>query len=76
MTGVVHVRVDLKRSEVVVEHLPAHVDVTALVAAIRDAGYGARVERVVSDGEDPSQDRAADSACSCGCSEPRLTPAQ
>jgi hypothetical protein len=52
------------------------VDVTALVAAIREAGYPTRVERVVSESEDASQDKAADSACSCGCSEPRLDPAQ
>jgi Cu+-exporting ATPase len=76
LTGVVHVRVDLKSGETVVEHLPAHVDVTALVAAIRDAGYEARVERVESDSENSSPDRAAHSRSSCGCSQPRRQRAQ
>jgi copper chaperone CopZ len=76
LTGVVHVRVDLNRGELVVEHLPAHVDITALVTAVRDAGYAARVERVESDSENPSHDKPAHSGCSCGCSEPRLSSAQ
>jgi copper chaperone CopZ len=39
LTGVVQVRVDLKRSEVIVEHRPARVDGAAIAAAIREAGY-------------------------------------
>jgi copper chaperone CopZ len=75
MTGVVHVRVDLKSGETVVEHLPAHVDVTALIAAIRDAGYAARVERIESDSENPGPDKAPIRGACC-CSQPRLNRAQ
>jgi hypothetical protein len=38
MTGVVHISVDLRKNEAVVEHLPAYVDAAGLVAAIRGRG--------------------------------------
>lgn len=43
LTGVVHVDVDLQRKEALVEHLPNSVDEVSLVAAIKDAGYQAKV---------------------------------
>ena len=43
MSGVVHAEVDLATNEATVEHLPTFTDETALVAAIRDAGYSATV---------------------------------
>jgi copper chaperone len=66
MTGVVHVHVDLRSNKASVEHLPAFVDAASLIAAVRDAGYAARVLdtsdetgiEVVGDGS---------AACGCGC---------
>ena len=49
LTGVVHVNVDLRTNEASVEHLPSFVDATSLIAAIRDAGYAARVVSTVDD---------------------------
>ena len=49
MTGVVHVNVDLRAKEASVEHLPAFVATASLIAAIRDAGYAARVVDTVDD---------------------------
>ncbi len=43
LTGVAHVTVDLDRRAATVEH-QADVDAHSLVAAVRDAGYDARIE--------------------------------
>jgi copper chaperone len=42
LAGVTHVRVELEPGRVQVEHDPEQVSVTALIEAIRDAGYEAR----------------------------------
>jgi RNA polymerase sigma-70 factor (ECF subfamily) len=42
MTGVLHVEVDVEAHLATIDHCPSSVDVTALTAAIRDAGYDAR----------------------------------
>ena len=47
LEGVVYVRVDLVSNKAIVEHLPS--DAAALVAAVRGAGYPARVERTIDD---------------------------
>ena len=66
LTGVVHVNVDLRTNEASVEHLPAFVDAAALIAAVRDAGYAARVVDAVKDTDTPPvPDPSA--ACGCGC---------
>jgi copper chaperone CopZ len=62
MTGVVHVTVDLQTNEAAVEHLPAFVDAAPLIAAVRDAGYEARVARTVDDAVTPT---VAERGC-CG----------
>lgn len=74
LTGGLHVAVDLETGKATVEHLPAYVDVTALVAAIRQAGYAARVERVVPDSKEAPQ--RAQSACARGCCAPRPRTAE
>ena len=66
MTGVVHVDVDLRTNQASVEHLPSFVDQASLIAAVRDAGYAARVVETVDD-TDPTQAGRASSSCGCGC---------
>ena len=66
MTGVVHVAVDLERGEVSVEHLPAFTGARALVAAIRDAGYVARVTASLDDAALLPVAREP-VGCACGC---------
>ena len=66
LEGVVHVQVDLERNTAVVEHLPSYADESALVAAVRRAGYPARVERIIEE----SVPASAGGSC-CGCCVPR-----
>jgi copper chaperone CopZ len=67
MTGVVHVSVDLRTNEASVEHLPAFVDAASLIAAVRGAGYGARVARTVDDADTTTGAEPKTAACGCGC---------
>ena len=67
MTGVVHVQVDLGPNEATVEHLPAMTDAAALVAAIRDAGYLAKVIRTVDDFDGGTSSVLASASGGCGC---------
>lgn len=71
MTGVVHVNVDLPTAEATVEHLPTRVDPAALIAAVRDAGYEARIVRMVDDSDDTPFGSGEANACSCGCCRAR-----
>ena len=66
MTGVVHVDVDLRTNQASVEHLPSFVDQASLMAAVRDAGYAARVVETVDDA-DPTPVSRASASCGCGC---------
>jgi copper chaperone CopZ len=66
MTGVVHVTVDLQTNEAAVEHLPAFVDAPSLIAAVRDAGYEARVARTVDDAVTTTGAEREAAACGCG----------
>lgn len=66
LVGVVHVNVDLRTNEASVEHLPAFVDAASLIAAVRDAGYAARVVDAVED-TDTTLVPDASAACGCGC---------
>jgi hypothetical protein len=66
LIGVVHVNVDLRTNEASVEHLPAFVDAASLIAAVRDAGYAARLVDTVKDTDTPPVPDAS-AACGCGC---------
>ena len=66
MTGVVHVDVDLRTNQASVEHLPSFVDAASLIAAVRDAGYAARVVETVNDTDRKPMTRAS-ASCGCGC---------
>lgn len=66
LTGVVHVNVDPRTNEASVEHLPAFVDAASLIAAIREAGYAARVVDTVDD-TDTKLVSDTKAACGCGC---------
>ncbi len=66
MTGVVHVDVDLRTNQASVEHLPSFVDQASLIAAVRDAGYAARVVETVDD-TDPKPVTGASASYGCGC---------
>lgn len=66
LTGVIHVSVDLDRGQAIVEHLSDYVDAQSFVAAVRDAGYEARV--AVAGAEPAGNAEASDTMCSCcGC---------
>ena len=67
LTGVIHVAVDLQNAQTTVEHLPALVDAMSLVAAVRDAGYEARVVETVADADPVAPRPEAGAACGCGC---------
>jgi copper chaperone len=67
ISGVVQVQVDLQKNEAVVEHLPAYVDGVTLVAAVRDAGYEARVVRTVADADEPPLRPEASASRGSGC---------
>ena len=79
LDGIVHVRVDVESNTAIVEHLPSYSD--ALVAAVRRAGYAARVERTV-DETVPTASPLAALGCGCGCcaspqpSKPGAAPLQ
>ena len=67
VSGVVHVDVDQRRNEIIVEHLPAFVGANAIGAAIRAIGYGAEVGKTVPEVEcaRPAPDeRISNSCCS------------
>lgn len=66
ITGVVHVDVDLRTNQASVEHLPSFVGRASLIAAVRDAGYAARVVETVDD-TDPTPVSRASASCDCGC---------
>lgn len=66
LTGVVHADVDLAMNEATVEHLPAFTDATALVAAVRDAGYPARVTGTREGAGESSPSNAPAASCGCG----------
>ena len=67
LTGVVHAEVDLERGEALVEYLPAFIDSTTLVAAVKDAGYIARVSETPEQPSDTSPSAARISGCGSGC---------
>jgi copper chaperone CopZ len=67
MMGVVHVSVDLPRNQATVEHLPAYADAVALINAVRDAGYHARLVQTVADADPAPPRPVASSWCGCGC---------
>ena len=67
LTGVVHAEIDLARNEATVEHLPAFTDETAVIAAIRDAGYAARVTGTREDTRLAPASGASLASCGCGC---------
>lgn len=66
LTGVADINVDLRTNEASVEHLPAFVDAESLIAAVRDAGYAARVVDTLDD-TDTKLMTDASLACGCGC---------
>jgi copper chaperone len=71
MTGIVHVDVRLREHQAIVEHLPTYVDALALIQAIRDAGYAARVNRTMADADCPEiREPELPSSCSCACCSP------
>lgn len=66
MTGVVHVEVNRHTHTLVVEHRPEHTDAIALAAAIRDAGYTARVRITRTDDDATPSSSRPSAACGCG----------
>jgi hypothetical protein len=52
----VHASVDLQKDQAIVEHLLVYADAPTLVAAVRDAGYAARIADT-SDGTEPAPSR-------------------
>ena len=67
LKGVVHASVDLQRGHAIVEHLAVYSDVPALVTAVRNAGYSARVADTVDDSESERSQSGATGGCGCGC---------
>ena len=67
LTGVIHVAVDLHKAQTTVEYLPALLDANSLVAAIRDAGYEARVIDTVADADPVAPRPVSGAVCGCGC---------
>jgi copper chaperone CopZ len=67
LKGVVHARVDLQRSEAVVEHLPAYSAAAVLVAAVQDAGYTAHVGRTIDDSGITAPVSETSGGCGCCC---------
>ena len=70
LSGVVHAEVALANNEATVEHLPAFMDEAALVAAVRDAGYPARVNGTREDVGRSSALKELVTSCGCGCCGP------
>ena len=73
LKGVVHASVDLQRGHAIVEHLAVYSDVPALVTAVRNAGYSARVADTVDDSESERSQSGATGGCGCGCRPSRLS---
>lgn len=71
LSGVVHAEVDLARNEATVEHLPSLTDAAALVAAVGDAGYPARVTGTREAGQS-SASTAPVATCGCGSCGPKV----
>ena len=67
LEGVINVNVDLQKDRAIVEHLPAYSDALALITAVRDAGYTARVAETVDDADSPPSQSEARGGCCCGC---------
>jgi Cu+-exporting ATPase len=65
--GVIHVAVDLEHAQATVEHLPALADAIALVTAVRDAGYEARVIQTTLDTEADVPRPASEATSGCAC---------
>ena len=74
LEGVVHASVDLQKEQAIVEHLPVYSDAPSLVAAVRNAGYSARVADTVDDTESAPSQSAATGGCGCGCGTSRRSP--
>ena len=72
MNGVVHVEVDLRKNETIVEHVGAQVDAVALAAAIRDAGYSARIQVTAADEDWILPSGSVPVGCGCGSCESSL----
>ncbi len=66
LSGVVHVDVDLRKNETTVEHLPEWVGESAILAAINDAGYPARIIVRETGDADPLA-RSVPGGCASGC---------
>lgn len=67
LEGVVHAGVDVQKGQAIVEHLPVHSDAPALVIAVGNAGYSARVADTVADSESTPSRSGATGGCGCGC---------
>ncbi|HEU4694800.1 MAG TPA: heavy metal-associated domain-containing protein [Vicinamibacterales bacterium] len=67
LTGVIHVAVELQSAQTTVEHLPAVVDAISLLAAVRAAGYEARVIGTVADADPVAAHQLSGAVCCCGC---------
>ena len=64
---VVHVAVDLRKAQAIVEHLPVYSGAPSLVTAVRNAGYPAHVVDTVDDIESATSQSPATGRCRCGC---------
>ena len=67
LEGVVHASVDLQKDHAIVEHLAVYSDAPALVTAVRNAGYSARVADTVEDSESAPSQSGRTGGCGCGC---------
>jgi len=68
LEGVVHACVDLHKDQATVEHVPLYSDANAIAAAVRAAGYRARVVDTVNGTELAPSEPAVTRGCGCGCS--------
>ena len=66
LEGVIHVRIDNRRTEAIVEHLPSHTDAAAVVAAVRGAGYSVTSIDTVEDCCSKQRTPTASAGCCCG----------
>ena len=71
LEGVVHVAVDLRKAQAIVEHLPVYSGAPSLVTAVRNAGYSAHVVDTVDDIESATSQSPATGGCRCGCVQSR-----
>ena len=71
LEGVVHVAVDLRKAQAIVEHLPVYSDARSLVTAVRKAGYSAHVVDTVDDTESATSQSPATGGCRSGCGASR-----